>query len=197
MNLKKLFKKLLYALAMLVLLLLLYRQVRIENMPAAQTRIPFRVEQEEIPTPKRPGTQSIRIVGPPIKVVKFQLDFRRRPKPLDWNFLERIDRRADVSIEGFIDVDGNFLILRVNDRGHPRAGTYIRDVLETWKFLQYKTGIIKYYFNVPTSMENMKVQIDLRGLQKNARFVGPYEEVQDGLIYYLDGLNQKNVMLIN
>ncbi len=186
-----------YALGGIVLSLLFYRELQLTAIPAAETRIPFRLENEEIPVLKRPGTRTIRIVGPPLKKLVFQLDFRQNPKPLDWELLERIDRRADVVVEGVVDPEGNLVLNRVNDRGHPQAGRYIRETLSTWKFMQYKTGRIRYYFNVPTNIEHMKVQIDLRGLEKNKKYVGPYDEVQDGLIYYFEGIDQNNVMMIN
>lgn len=197
MKLRSFSKYSIYAATLIFLILLLFREMQISSIPAAEKRIPFRLEQEEVPVPMRPGTQSIRIVGPPLKILKFQLDFRYNPLPLDWNFLERIDRRADVMAEGLIDLDGNFLIQRILDRGHPKAGRYIQDVLKTWKFVQYKTGRIKYYFNVPTSMEHMKVQIDLRELKKNAKHVGLYDNVEDGMIYLFEGIDHRNVMLIN
>jgi len=196
-KLKSLSKYTVYAVALLVGILLFYREMRLSAIPAAEKRIPFRLEEEEVPTPKRPGTRSIRIVGPPIKTLRFELDFRRQPRPLNWRYLERIDKRADVMLEGFVDAEGLFVINRVNDRGHPKAGRYIREILGTWRFMPYKTGRIRYYFNVPTNMEHMKVQIDLRALQKNKRYVGLYDEVEDGMIYFFEGIDQNNVMMIN
>ncbi|MFQ5637749.1 MAG: hypothetical protein ACE5IR_07100 [bacterium] len=181
---------------MLGALILLYRQIQLDNIPAAQKRIPYWVEHEEIPVPRRPGTKSIRIVGPPVKRLKFQIDFRRNPAPLDWNRLQLIDMRADVMVEGIIDTEGNFTLRRINDRGHPDAGRYIKSVLNTWKFLQYKTGSIRYYFNVPTSVEHMKVQVDLRGLKKNPKFVQQYDKVVDGMIYYFNGIDNNSITLI-
>ncbi len=184
-------------LAAVAVILLGYRQLQIIKMPAMHKIIPNPLMDEEPPIPKRPGTQSIRIVGPPLKVLKFQLDFKRNPLPLDWRYLEQTDKKADVTVSGFIDNEGSFIIERIFDKGHPRAGRYIEKTLNTWKFVQYKSGPIRYYFNVPTKVEHMKVQIDVRGLQKNLRFADASDQVKDGLLYYIDGLTKNNVMIIH
>ncbi|MFQ5602803.1 MAG: hypothetical protein ACE5HS_06000 [bacterium] len=197
MNIKYLVRYGFYFVIVLFAVLLVYRQFQISQMPAAELSIPLQIDQQEIPVPKRPGTQSIRIVGPPIQVLKFQLDFKFYPKPLDWNFLERIDRRADVMILGVIDVEGNFTITAIRDKGHPKAGQYIKSVMESWRFVQYKQGIIKYYFNVPTKMEHMKVQIDLRGLKRNLKYVDRKDKLENGMIYHFEGIDRNNIMIIN
>ena len=185
-----------YAVMAAFVVLLVARQVVMRGLPNGEKVIPGKVVQEEIPVPRRPGTMGIRIVGPPLKVVHFQLDFTRNPEPLDWNFLERTDKKTDVMVEGNIDANGNFTITRIRDKGHPKAGRYIKSVLKTWKFLQYKLGTVKYYFNVPTRYEHMKVQIDLRGLRKNLKFIGPREYLKTGVLYYIDGLNRNNIMIL-
>jgi hypothetical protein len=186
-----------YAILAIVAILMIYRQIRIESIPAAQKSIPHKINLEEIPVPRRPGTRSIRIVGPPQKILKFELDFTFSPSPLDWKFLERTDKRADIMVEGRIDADGNFGIQRLRDRGHPKAGQYIKNVMSTWKFTQYMQGTIRYYFNVPTRMEHMKVQIDMRGLERNTKFVERRDKVEMGLIYYIEGIASNNIMIIN
>jgi hypothetical protein len=186
-----------YFFAAAALLLLAYRQLQILRIPQLQKSIPEFIVDEEPPVPKRPGTQSVRIVGPPLKVLKFQLDFKRNPLPLDWDYLEQTDKKADVTVSGTIDYDGNLIIERIFDKGHPRAGRYIQKILTSWKFVQYKTGPIKYYFNVPTRIEHMKVQIDVRGLQRNLKFAGEHDQIKNGLLYYCVGLKKSNVMIIN
>jgi hypothetical protein len=186
----------LYFFAAAAVTLLGYRQVQIYKIPQVQKSLPEYVADEKPPPPKRPGTRSIRIVGPPLKTLKFELDLKRHPLPLDWNYLEQTDKKADVTVNGFIDLDGNLVIERVFDKGHPRAGRYIQKILSTWKFMQYKTGPIKYYFNVPTKIEHMKVQIDIRGLQRNLNFADVHDQVKDGLLYYCEGLKKNNVMII-
>ncbi|MCG8608612.1 hypothetical protein MJD09_26950 [bacterium] len=187
----------LYTVLAISAVIMIYRQIRIESIPAAQKSIPHKINLEEIPVPRRPGTQSIRIVGPPQKVLKFELDFTFSPSPLDWKFLERTDKRADIMVEGRIDADGNFGIQRVRDRGHPKAGQYIKNVMSTWKFTRYMEGTIRYYFNVPTRMEHMKVQIDMRGVVRNPKFVERRDKVEIGLIYYIEGIDSNNIMIIN
>lgn len=193
----KAFKYLILFCGLSVLTLIIYRSILISQIPVEQKNIPFLASQEEIPVPRRPGTQSIKIIGPPLKILKFQLDFKQNPLALDWNYLETIDKSADVLIEGHVDANGNFFINRVKDRGHPEAGRYIKKVLDSWKFVQYKMGPIQYYFNVPSRMENMKVQIDLRKLKKNPRYVSPMDLLKDGMVYYIAGLERKNVMMVN
>ncbi len=176
--------------------LLLYRQASLSQMPDALISIPQKIEHEVIPVPRRPGTKSIRIVGPPLQVLKFQIDFTQNPLPIDWRFLERTDKRADVMVEGRIDNDGNFNIRKIRDRGHPQAGHYIRNVLSSWKFKQYKKGTIRYYFNVPTRLENMKIQIDTRGLNKNRKHVRQSDFLKNGILCYAVGISRKNIKVI-
>ncbi len=194
---KKILKYLFYSAVITISVILLYRQIQIKKIPAAQKSIPQQIDTEKIPTPKRPGTRSIRIVGPPIKVLKFQLDFKRNPIPLDWHYLERLDKNADVMVAGNIDKEGEFVVKRIHDKGHPKAGQYIKRILNTWNFVQYKIGKIKYYFNVPTKMEHMKVHIDLRGLKKNLKYVKRKNNIKNGMIYYFEGIDRNNIMIIN
>jgi len=63
--LKSFLKYLSFIIVFILLSLLVYRTVLINEIPAAQKVIPFQVSDDEIPVLKRPGTKSIRIVGPP------------------------------------------------------------------------------------------------------------------------------------
>lgn len=167
------------------------------GIPAAQKIIPFQMSEEEIPIPRRPGTKSIKIVAPPKIVLKFQLDFRRLPLPLDWNYLQRIDKKAEVFVQGTVDPRGNFIIDKIQDGGHPHAGLYIKQVLNSWKFVPFKTGVMSYYFNVPSRMERMKMQIDLTGLQKNPKHIRPNHLIKNGLLYYVEGISRRNILIAN
>jgi len=192
-------RKITYAMLLVPLVLvvlLVYRQVVLSQIPVAEKRIPVRIAPDEIPVPRRPGTQSIRIVGPPLKKVKFELDFKRNPLPLDWRFLEQIDKRADIMVDGVIDEMGILTIKRVRDGGHPRAGTYVRKVVSSWRFLPYKMGLIRYYFNVPTRMENMKVQVDVSGLERNPANYTYRMFLRDGVLCHVQGLGRNNIMII-
>lgn len=194
---KAIFKYLIYTAVFLGVSLIVARKILMSQIPVVERTIPQPMTKEKIPAPKRPGTQSIRIVGPPLKVLKFQIDFKRHPRPLDWNYLEQIDKRADVSVTATIDANGKLFIDRVIDKGHPKAGQYIKEILTSWSYLQYKTGDIKFYFNVPTRDERRKLQIDLRGLQPNRRFVGYKDLVKDGMVYYVEGIGRNNITLLN
>ena len=194
---KKLFKYSIYIIVLVVSTLLIFRNILMSQIPDIQKTIPQPMAKEDLPIPKRPGTKSIRIIGPPLKVLKFQIDFKRHPLPLDWALLENMDKRADISVQATIDVNGNLFINRLLDKGHPKAGQYIREVLASWGYLQYKTGTIKFYFNVPTRDESRKVQIDLRGLEKNPRFVGYRDLLEDGMVYYIEGIGLNNIKMIN
>ena len=193
---KKIIQYLIFVSAILAIVFGIYRSAVLSQMPDVKKVIPVKLNKEEIPVLKRPGTQSIRIVGPPLKLLKFQIDFNFNPQPLDWKFLERIDKRADIMIEGSVNVNGKFAITRFRDRGHPEAGQYIKNVVESWTFMPYKKGLIKYYFNVPTRMENMKIQIDVRKLVKNFDFIGPNDYLKNGLLCYVEGIEGNNIMII-
>lgn len=195
--LKAFLKYLIYTTVILGASLIIARKILMSQIPVVERTIPQPVTKEEIPVPKRPGTQSIRIVGPPLKVLKFQIDFKRHPRPLDWDHLERIDKRADISVAATIDANGNLFIDRVIDKGHPKAGQYIKEILSSWSYLQYKTGSIRFYINVPTRDERRKLQIDLRGLEQNRRFVGYKDLVKDGMVYYVEGIGRNNITLLN
>jgi len=177
--------------------LLVYRQILLSQIPEMQKSIPIKIDRDVLPVPKRPGTQSVRIVGPPLKILKFEIDFTRNPRPLDWKLLERTDKRADVMIEGVVDDNGNFRVAKLRDRGHPKAGSYIKSVVSSWRFTPYRRGRIRYYFNVPTRLENMKIQIDLRDMEKNFTYIGPRHQLKNGILCYVDGLNSKSIMVIN
>ncbi|MFQ5864172.1 MAG: hypothetical protein ACE5IW_02975 [bacterium] len=189
-------KNTIFVSAMLFFAFFMLRQILILRIPVGQKFIPTKIVREEIPIPKRPGTKSIRILAPTLKKLKFEIDFKRNPLILDWDFLEKSDKEADVRAEGIIDVAGNFTITNIYDKGHPEAGRYIKKILSTWNFVQYKMGNINYYFNVPTKKENMKVQIDLRGLSHNAKYIEKNDEIIDGLLYYIKGIDRSNVLMI-
>ncbi len=179
-----------------VLCLGMYRSNVLSRIPNVQKSIPVRIIEEEVPIPKRPGTQSIRITGPPLRPIKFQIDFKQNPLPLDWTYLEKIDKRADILIEGKVSTKGGFSVSKIRDRGHPEAGKYISEILATWSFLPYKKGALRFYFNVPTRKENMKIQIDLRRLEKNFDYVGPNDYLTNGTLCYVQGIDNWNIMLI-
>jgi|GEM_PF-1210987 len=181
---------------LVLVVLLVYRQVVLSQIPIAEKRIPVRIAPDEIPIPKRPGTQSIRIVGPPLKKIKFELDFKRNPLALDWHFLEQTDKRADIMVDGVIDEVGILTIKRVRDGGHPKAGSYVRQVVSSWRFLPYKMGSIRYYFNVPTRMENMKVQVDVSRLIRNPSHLSNRVFLKDGVLCHVEGLARDNIMII-
>ena len=100
-------------------------------------------------------------------------------------------------IEGRIDTRGNFRVTKLRDRGHPEAGQYLKRVLQTWSFVPYKQGVIKYYFNLPTRLENMKIQIDLRRLEKNFDYIGPNDVLKNGMLCFVEGISGKSIMLRN
>jgi len=185
----------LFAMLLLVLALRFYRESLLSQIPATEKIMPLSVNMEKIPIPRRPGTQSIRIVGPPQTLLKFQIDFSKNPTILDWAYLERVDKRADVMVEGVIEVNGDFRISVVRDRGHPQARSYIESVLKTWRFKPYKVGKIRYYFNVPSRSENMKVQINTIGLNRNFKYVGPNHHIKTGVLCYADGINGDNILI--
>ncbi len=176
--------------------LLLFRQVLLSQIPVTEKRIPARIAADEIPIPRRPGSQSIRIVGPPLKSLKFEIDFKKDPMPLDWSMLEQIDKRADIRVDASIDDAGLLTITRVRDRGHPQAGRYLRSVLSTWQFRPYKMGKIRFYFNVPTHLERMKVQIDVSQMERNAAFLTDRIVVRDGVLCYVQGLQRNNIVVL-
>lgn len=159
--------------------------------------IPYQMHDEEIPVLRRPGTKSVRIVGPPQVLLKFGLNFKRHPKALDWNHLQNIDTRAEVLVQGLIDLKGNFSIEQLQDRGHPKAGLYIKRILDSWSFSPYKHGPIRYYFNVPSRMERMKMQIDVSGLSNNPRYMAANYRLKNGLLYHVKGISRKNIMVSN
>jgi len=194
---KSILKYSLYTAVLLLCSFIVARKILMSQIPVVERTIPQPMTKEKIPIPKRPGTQSIRIVGPPLKVLKFQIDFKRHPKPIDWTYLEQIDKRADISVAATIDDNGKLFINRLIDKGHPKAGQYIKEILSSWSYLQYKTGSIKFYFNVPTRDERRKLQIDMRGLEPNRRFVGYKDLVKDGMVYYIEGIGRNNITLLN
>ncbi|MFQ5708984.1 MAG: hypothetical protein ACE5HO_16115 [bacterium] len=179
-----------------LLVLLIYRQILLSKIPNSEQSIPIPYRARDVLVLKRPGIRSIRIVRPIVNPLRFQVDLKRSPQPLEWAFLERTDKKADVAVAGKIDSEGNLVIKRMRDRGHPVAGQYIKKVLSSWKYVHYKMGAIQYYFNVPTIDEHTKIIIDVRGLRRNPRYTQPTDFIEDGQLFYVNGITRDNVSFL-
>ena len=151
--------------------------------------------EDSLAVPPRPGVQGIVITGPKIKDLVFEIDGRKAGlKQLDWRRLEAIDRVADVKIRARVTEDGRLEFSRGNgdirDEGHPHAGRMIESVVESWAYTPYKTGTIRFWFNVGS--KGRKLVIDKSGLiKKNS--IQDIVRVYDGLLYYISDIEPSDV----
>ena len=182
------------ALPVLIAIILLFGMLyvfRYSGFEKDDVFIPPLAKSDNLKIPPRPGIQGIVITGPIIEDLIFDIDLSAAGlKALNWDRLVGIDRTARVTIRATVNKRGKLLFRRRNndikDSGHPDAGRYIEEVLSTWTFFPYKTGTIRFYFNVAS--KGKKLTIDTRNLEKNSDIPGKIR-VLDGRMFYITGLD--------
>jgi hypothetical protein len=98
-----------------------------------------------------------------------------------------VDPNTDVKITGRIEDTGR-LMFSTGDvlmEGHTEAGMMIQHVMRTWFYAPYKTGRIRFWFNLPSRGE--KLIIDVRGLGRKETI--PVQiPVYNGQLHYIEGI---------
>ena len=179
--------RVLFFLALLFLGFVIWRGLVWFGMPMDSDHLipsPAEEEVESIPPP-RPGVQGIMIMGAKIIPPIFQIDLTKSEIPLNWRTLELIDPDTDVEVVGEIMNNGQLIISRINDKGHPSAGRLIEQALSTWIYTKYKSGPISFWFNLPS--KGRRLIIDIRGLKvRNIETIS--EIVRNGKIHLVQEL---------
>lgn len=168
---------------------------RYSSLVEATTSISSFAKADTLMPPMRPGIQGIVISGPILRDLVFDINLDSgSPQPINWDELVGIDQVADVKVRAVILATGK-LVIRDAQRdiqafGFPEAGNYIERMISTWTYFPYKSGTIKFHFNVGSRAQ--KLIIDGSGLNRSAD-IPEKIRVRDGLMYYIKGLKSKEV----
>ena len=167
--------------------LVIWRKLQIDKIPFEKILLNASEEYESIKIPPRPGLQGITITGEVIQPLVFSIIGKATVTALDWN---RLNSHAVVKVTARIDGRGRLFINEMRSGGHTEAGLLIQDALQTWIYTPYKTGIIKFFFNLPS--KGKKIIIDTSGL-KRKNDIPPDKPVYDGHVYFINGVNPSEV----
>jgi len=167
--------------------LAIWRKVQIDRIPYGKVMLNASEEYETIKIPPRPGLQGITITGEVIQPLVFSVIGKATVTALDWN---RLNSHAVVKITARIDERGRLFINEMRSGGHTEAGLLIQDALQTWIYTPYKTGIIKFFFNLPS--KGKKLIIDTSGLRRR-KDIPPDKPIYDGHVYFINGVKPKEV----
>ena len=170
-----------------VVLVFVYRQQQLNKIPYEKILLNASDEYAKIVIPPRPGIYGITITGEIIKPLIFSIIGKATVTALDW---ERLDSRAVVKVTAKIDERGRLTITEMRSGGHTEAGLLISEALQTWIYAPYKTGTIKFFFNLPS--KGRKLIIDLSGL-KRKNDIPPEKPIYDGRLYFINGIRTEDV----
>ncbi|MCD6167452.1 hypothetical protein DRQ12_09870 [candidate division KSB1 bacterium] len=177
-----------------IISVLVIRTLMMQGLPYDEMFLSSYALVDSLEIPPRPGIAGIIITGPKIEPVYFKIDVQRAGlRKLDWDEIVAWDRTADVKIRATITDDGSLVFDEVTDvycPGHTSAGRIIASVVKTWAYTPYKTGTIRFWFNVAST--GQKLTIDVRGLKRKPGIPGKID-VFNGLLYYIDGLSRRDV----
>ncbi|MCD6117323.1 hypothetical protein J7K93_09930 [bacterium] len=170
-----------------VAFLAVWRKLQIDKIPFEKVLLNASEEYESIKIPPRPGLQGITITGEVIQPLVFSIIGKATVTALDWN---RLNSHAVVKITAWIDERGRLFINEMRSGGHTEAGLLIQDALQTWIYTPYKTGIIKFFFNLPS--KGKKLIIDTSGLRRKDD-IPPDKPIYDGHVYFINGVKPSEV----
>jgi len=172
-----------------------YRAYLLYRLPFDQIQISTFGEREKLAIPPRPGVQGIVITGPRIQPLFFSIDLSRAGvRDLDWQQLRVIDPHTDVKISCQIDHRGRLLFSQrdVMMEGHTKAGMMIQQALKTWKYTPYKSGNIKFWFNLPS--KGKKLIIDTSQLRRKSS-IPEHIPVYDSQIHLIEGIKSSEIQI--
>ncbi len=166
--------------------LYVYRAIALSKIPVEDADLG--TEVVEIILPERPGTKSLVLTGPLIKPLVFAVNMRTPGiKSLDWDELINVDFTADVRVTARVEADGSLEFDPINDvycPGHAKAGEMVSNVLKSWKYTPFKTGILIIRFNV--GAVGKKMTVDVSQLQRREG-VDPDIPLKNGKLYLVKG----------
>jgi hypothetical protein len=160
----------------------------LNRIPLEKIDIPSVKLEEKLEIPQRPGIRGIVISGPVIEPLFFSIDLSSAGvRELDWRRLRRIDPYTDVRVHCRIDDYGQ-LVFQSKDvlmGGHTEAGMMIRRALQTWVYTPYKSGEIRFWFNLPS--KGKKLVIDTTGLRRREG-IAEHVPIYEGQLHLIRGI---------
>lgn len=179
----------------IVLLVLGWREYALRRLPYDDLEIPAVVEEKRLEIPPRPGVQGVVITGPRIEPLFFAIDLSMAGvRELNWRRLRLVDPHADVKLTCTVDGRGRLLFSQedVLMEGHTEAGMMIQQALKTWVYTPYKSGMIRFWFNLPS--KGKKLIIDTQGLRRKGEVPG-HVPIYDGRLYLIEGIPNQDVQV--
>lgn len=180
------------AIVSLGLLLLIWRTIQIQIMPYDNIYMPSFEKGEAIEIPQRPGIKGIEITGPLIVPLIFQIDLSQSGVmiPLSWQELQNIDPATDVTVDVEIFADGTKPNVIVTGRGHTIARILIKKSMETWRYKNYKTGHIFFWYNLPST--GKRVEINTKDLKRRSD-IPMHKRLINGKLHLIEGIRKEEI----
>lgn len=141
---------------------------------------PEKLKEMEIPS--QPGIDGIIITGPRQILPVFKIIPMRSEKVIDFHTL---DPNLNIEVTAEISTDGHLSVVNCQDSGFPQAAEYICSALGSWTYTNFKTGTIRFWFDLAS--QGRRLKIDTSGLRIN-RAATSLTTIPDGLLYMIDGL---------
>lgn len=173
--------------------ILSWRKYCLWRLPYDEILIPPIEYRERLEIPPRPGIQGIVITGPAIESLFFSIDLTKAGvRNLDWRRLQAIDPHTDIKVNCRIGEQGQLWFSQddVLMGGHTEAGMLIQRTLKTWMYTPFKTGVIRFWFNLPS--KGRKLIVDTSGLRRKAQ-IPEYVPIFNGKIHLVDGLENDKI----
>ena len=178
------------------MVLIAWRQYVLWRLPFDDVRIPMMEMEEMLEIPQRPGVQGIVISGPTIEPLVFAIDLTKAGvRTLDWRQLQVVDPHTDVKISCEIDNQGRLFFSQkdVLMGGHTEAGMMIQRVLKTWIYTPFKSGTIRFWFNLPS--KGKKLLIDTSDLNRRTDIPG-HIPIYDGRMHLIEGIQTSDIQVV-
>jgi hypothetical protein len=185
---KKTFVQILIVICLCVLLILSWRAFTLWRLPYDEVEIPPLLLEDKLVIPQRPGIRGIIITGPTIEPLFFSVDLTKSGiRGLNWRQLQSIDPHTDVKINCLINDQGEvyFSMQDVLMEGHTDAGMAIQNSLKTWIYTPFRSGIIRFWFNLPS--KGKKLIIDTSGLRRKWEIPNDIP-IYNGQLHFIQGI---------
>ncbi|MBN2416969.1 hypothetical protein JXO52_14085 [bacterium] len=171
------------------ILLLVIDCSRLPNQDITINPPPEALREREIPS--QPGIDGIIITGPRQLLPVFRILPLRSGRVIDFSYFSN---NVNIEVTARVDSDGHLVIESMNDAGFPEASDYIRSAMSGWTYTNYKTGRIKFWFDLASKGRRLK--IDKSGLRIN-RAATSVNTVPDGNIHLIEGLRPGDLGYVN
>ena len=173
-----------------------WRAYTLWRLPFDEVQIPSVSQEEKLEIPPRPGIQGILITGPVIEPLRFTIDLSKAGiRSLNWRQLQTVDPYTDVKVSCHIDDQGRLVFSQADllMEGHTEAGMMIQRALKTWMYTPYKTGTIRFWFNLPS--KGKKLVIDIIELKRKDD-IPEHIPIYDGQIHLIDGIPINHLYIV-